>query len=71
MIRTVIDIGSNSIKMRIAKIERGRVSVIRDETEVVRLGRGMSSSGRLADDSMRVSCDAVVRMSGRAKKIRE
>ena len=68
MIRTVIDIGSNSIKMRIAKVEHGRVSVIRDETEVVRLGRGMSSTGRLADENMRVSCDAVVRMSGRAKR---
>lgn len=68
MIRAVIDIGSNSIKMRIAKVERGRVSVIRDETEVVRLGRGMSSTGMLQEDSMRTSCDAVVRMSERAKR---
>lgn len=68
MIRAVIDIGSNSIKMRIAKIDRGRVSVIRDETEVVRLGRGMSSIGMLRDENMRASCDAVMRMSERAKR---
>ena len=68
MIRTVIDIGSNSIKMRIARVEHGRVSVIRDETEVVRLGRGMSSSGRLAEESMKLSCESIARMSGRAKR---
>lgn len=68
MIRTVIDIGSNSIKMRIAKVEHGRVSVIRDETEVVRLGRGMTSSGRLAEESMKLSCESIVRMSERAKR---
>ncbi|MBQ7665655.1 MAG: hypothetical protein IJS42_02955, partial [Synergistaceae bacterium] len=68
MIRTVIDIGSNSIKMRIARVEHGRVSVIRDETEVVRLGRGMSSSGRLAEESMKLSCESIVRMSERAKR---
>ena len=68
MIRTVIDIGSNSIKMRIAKVEHGRVNVIRDETEVVRLGRGMTSSGRLAEESMKLSCESIVRMSERAKR---
>lgn len=79
MIRTVIDIGSNSIKMRIAKVQNGHVAVIRDETEVVRLGRGMSSGlnekgseigneNMLREDSMKASCEAVVRMSNRAKK---
>ncbi len=68
MIRTVIDIGSNSIKMRIAKVRKGHVIVLRDETEVVRLGRGMSSTGMLRDESMRISCDAVARMSERARK---
>ena len=66
MVKAVIDIGSNSIKMRIARISRGRVHVIRDETEVVRLGRGMSSSGLLAQANMKASCDAVSRMVRRA-----
>lgn len=68
MIRTVIDIGSNSIKMRIAKVHNGHVTVLRDETEVVRLGRGMSSTGMLREESMKASCEAVIRMSKRAKK---
>ena len=66
MLRAIIDIGSNSIKMRIAAVDRGRIRVIRDETEVVRLGRGMSESGVLSPESMKVSCDAVCRMTQRA-----
>ena len=66
MVRAIIDIGSNSIKMRIARISRGRVHVIRDETEVVRLGRGMSITGFLQQENMKVSCEAVSRMVRRA-----
>ena len=66
MVRAIIDIGSNSIKMRIAAINSGRIRVIRDETEVVRLGRGMSSTGLLSKDSMKASCEAVSRMVNRA-----
>lgn len=66
MLRAIIDIGSNSIKMRIAAVTNGHIRVIRDETEVVRLGRGMSESGVLSAESMKVSCEAVCRMTHRA-----
>ena len=69
MIRAVIDIGSNSIKMRIARVDGGRVNVIRDETEVVRLGRGMSLTGLLSKESMKLSCDTVAKMVRRARNI--
>lgn len=68
MIKAVIDVGSNSIKMRVARVERGRVSVIRDETEVVKLGRGMSSTGLLSEESMKLSCDTVTRMAAKARR---
>ncbi|MBQ3402363.1 MAG: hypothetical protein IJG65_03170 [Synergistaceae bacterium] len=67
MVRAVIDIGSNSIKMRVARVEGGKVSVLRDETEVVRLGRGMSGTGLLSDESMRLSCETVARMVRKAE----
>ena len=66
MVKAVIDIGSNSIKMRVAQVMGGNVRIIRDETEVVRLGRGMSSTGQLSPENMKVSCDAVSRMVRRA-----
>lgn len=69
MIRAVIDIGSNSIKMRVADVSNGSVRVIRDETEVVRLGRGMSSTGLLSDESMKLSCATVSRMVRKARHI--
>ncbi len=63
MIKTVIDIGSNSIKMRSAKISsNGRIYILRDETEVVRLGRGMSENGMLKPENMRKTCEVASRM---------
>lgn len=69
MIRAIIDVGSNSIKMRVAEVSNGRVRVIRDETEVVKLGRGMSSTGLLSEESMKLSCSTVSRMVRKAKHI--
>ena len=69
MIKAVIDIGSNSIKMRAALIDKKRVKVLRDETEVVRLGRGMSSTGLLSPESMKISCEAVSRMARKAESM--
>lgn len=69
MIKAIIDIGSNSIKMRVAETKNGNVRVIRDETEVVRLGRGMSETGNLSYSSMKASCEAVFRMVRKAQRI--
>ena len=68
MLKAVIDIGSNSIKMRLADVVNGKVNVFRDETEVVRLGRGMSKSGSLSEESMKLSCNTVAKMVRKAKK---
>ena len=69
MIRAVIDVGSNSIKMRVAEVSGTRVRVIRDETEVVKLGRGMSSTGLLSEESMKLSCLTVSRMVSKARHV--
>ena len=69
MIRAVIDVGSNSIKMRVAEVSGTRVRVIRDETEVVKLGRGMSSTGLLSEERMKLSCSTVSRMARKARHL--
>ena len=69
MIKAIIDIGSNSIKMRVARVDNGKIRVIRDETEVVRLGRGMSVTGYLSEASMKISCETVARMAQRASRL--
>ncbi|MBQ6919073.1 MAG: hypothetical protein IJQ74_01975 [Synergistaceae bacterium] len=70
MIKAVIDIGSNSIKMRIADTAGiSPLKVLCDETEFVRLGRGMSASGTLSSESMRLSSEAVTRMISKAERL--
>ena len=71
MIKAIIDVGSNSIKMRVARVDKGskNLRVIRDETEVVRLGRGMSATGFLNEESMKISCETVTKMVQRASRL--
>lgn len=69
MVKAVIDIGSNSIKMRVADVSVGKMRVFFDETEFVRLSRGMSSTGILSLESMRKSCEATLKMSKKAERL--
>ena len=68
MMTAVIDIGSNSIKMRLADISQNKIKVICDETEVVKLGRGMTSTGLLSAESMKLSCATVSAMVRKARR---
>ena len=66
----IIDIGSNSIKMRAGYInDNGEVIVIHDETEVVKLGRGVNSTGVLAEENMNNTLRALRRMVSTAQKL--
>ncbi len=69
-IKAVIDIGSNSIKMRAGyKDESGKIIIIHDETEVVKLGRGMNLTGMLARENMLNALKALTRMISTAEKL--
>jgi len=49
----VVDIGSNSVRLLIARLTGdGEVEELIRETNVTRLGQGVDTSGRLADDAM-------------------
>ena len=49
----VVDIGTNSTRLLIAEIEDGRVTAEPERlTNVTRLGQGVDSAGRLADEAM-------------------
>src|SRR5271165_7121721 len=47
-----IDIGSNSVRLKIARLQAGRLKEIHEDREVTRLGEGVFKSGLLAPEAM-------------------
>jgi exopolyphosphatase/guanosine-5'-triphosphate,3'-diphosphate pyrophosphatase len=47
-----VDIGSNSVRLEIARLQAGRLRALHEDREVTRLGQGVFGSGFLTPDSM-------------------
>jgi exopolyphosphatase/guanosine-5'-triphosphate,3'-diphosphate pyrophosphatase len=47
-----VDIGSNSVRLKIARLHRGRLTSLLEDREVTRLGEGVFRSGFLTPESM-------------------
>jgi exopolyphosphatase / guanosine-5'-triphosphate,3'-diphosphate pyrophosphatase len=47
-----VDIGSNSVRLKIARLQRGRLRSLHEDREVTRLGQGVFGSGFLTPESM-------------------
>jgi len=47
-----IDIGSNSVRLKISRLQRGRLTEIHEDREVTRLGEGVFGGGLLSPESM-------------------
>jgi exopolyphosphatase/guanosine-5'-triphosphate,3'-diphosphate pyrophosphatase len=47
-----IDIGSNSVRLKISRLQAGRLKAIHEDREVTRLGEGVFSSGLLSPEAM-------------------
>jgi exopolyphosphatase/guanosine-5'-triphosphate,3'-diphosphate pyrophosphatase len=48
----VIDIGTNSTRLLVARVEDGRVAELERKSKVTRLGQDVDSTGRLADEAV-------------------
>ncbi len=58
-----IDVGTNSIRLVVAEVDAdGTYRVLDEEREMTRLGRGLDLHGRLADESMERSLEAIGKM---------
>lgn len=63
-----IDIGTNSIRLVVAEVERdGRYRVLDEEREMTRLGHGLFARGRLRNEPMERSLAALAKMHTIAK----
>jgi exopolyphosphatase/guanosine-5'-triphosphate,3'-diphosphate pyrophosphatase len=57
-----IDIGTNTIRLVVVEVENGTFRVLDEEREATRLGHGLYETGRLGDEPMERSLDALGRM---------
>lgn len=55
----VIDVGTNSTRLLIADIRRGRLTEVERRSRVTRLGRGVDLSGQLSAEAIDAVCEAV------------
>src|SRR5438046_1571248 len=58
LILAAVDIGSNSCRLKIARLVGGRLTTIHEDREVTRLGEGVFRSGFLSPEAM----DATVKV---------
>ena len=69
-VAAAIDIGSNSIKMTVARPDgHGGIEQIDWAAEVVRLGQGVAESGRLAADRINAATETLIRFAARAREL--
>ena len=47
-----VDIGSNSVRLKIAKVAHGRLQTLHQDREVTRLGEGVFANGALDPEAM-------------------
>ena len=69
-VAAAIDIGSNSIKMTVGRLDdRGQLEQFDWASEVIRLGRGLESSGRLDLARIEAAVATIARFAERAKAL--
>lgn len=65
----VIDIGTNSLKMHVATVCDGHTDVLRDFTEVTRLGEGLHETGELSAEAIARNVEAVASFQVKAVEL--
>lgn len=68
-ILAVVDIGSNSVRLKVAKVHGRRVETLHESRERTRLGANLSTTRRLDEQSMADSTEAIVQFVAKAKKL--
>ena len=64
-----VDIGSNSVRLKIARLQNGRLRELHEDREVTRLGAGVFGTGFLTPDSMAETVKVLRRFHRAAQQI--
>src|SRR5215467_12246573 len=67
--RAVLDVGSNSIRLLVARPAEDAVMPIHEEGEHVRLGHKVDRTGVLCPDRAEAALQAIERLAGRARSL--
>lgn len=65
-----IDIGTNSILLTVAEVEAGEIRPLCERSRITRLGEGLNATGRLSEEPMRRSLDALRELVEEARQLR-
>jgi exopolyphosphatase / guanosine-5'-triphosphate,3'-diphosphate pyrophosphatase len=65
----VIDIGTNSVKMYVARVMHGRISPLDEQLSVSRLGEGLAATGELSETAMDRTVEAIRGMVEQAEAL--
>ena len=63
-----IDIGSNSVRLKISRLHGGRLKAIHEDREVTRLGEGVFSGGLLSPEAMSDTVRVLQRVPSRQRR---
>ena len=58
-----VDIGSNSVRLKIAKVVHGRLQTLHEDREVTRLGEGVFANGALDPEAMALTIRVLSRFT--------
>src|ERR1700735_544813 len=64
-----VDIGSNSVRLKIARLQAGRLRSLHEDREVTRLGEGVFGSGFLTPDSIAETVKVLLRFHRATQQI--
>ena len=65
----VLDLGTNSVKLLVARLEQGRPVPLLDRQEIVRLGDGLAASGVFSEEAMDRTLEALRGLAAQARDL--
>jgi len=65
----VLDVGSNTIRLLVARLHEGKLQPVDDQSEFVRLGRGVDKTGELDPDRQRAALQTIATLAGQARSL--
>ena len=64
-----IDVGTNSVKLHLGELlDDGTWRTVLDRSEITRLGEGLRETGRLGEEPVRRTVDAIAELAGEARR---